>query len=215
MPEPLLPPIVLARRTGDEPLHKDGELLPFNLLDFWQWSASDPVSNTTRGRLAEFIVATALGVDVLGVRSEWDAFDLTTPAGLKIEVKSAAYIQTWHQTRLSSIVWNTPRTRYWDATTNIQSGESRRHADVYVLALLEHQNKATIDPLNASHWCFVVVPTCFLDVRTRSQHSITLPSLKTLAHPVSYSELSAAVQQAGQVQRNAVQRINLDRATKE
>jgi hypothetical protein len=30
------------------------------------------LSNATRGRLAEFIVATALRVNVSGVRNEWD-----------------------------------------------------------------------------------------------------------------------------------------------
>ena len=36
MPEPLLPPLVLARRTGEEPLHKDGELrlrIPLKVTD--------------------------------------------------------------------------------------------------------------------------------------------------------------------------------------
>jgi len=43
--------------------------------------------------LAEYLVATVLGLNQ-GVRNEWDAYDLETEAGLKIEVKSAAYIQS-------------------------------------------------------------------------------------------------------------------------
>ena len=39
----------------------------FALLNFWQWTASDLVSNSTRGVLAEFLVARALGLDT-GVR---------------------------------------------------------------------------------------------------------------------------------------------------
>ena len=204
MTEAPLPPLIVSRRTGHEPLHVNGQALPFDLLDFWQWSVSDLVSNVTRGRLAEFIVATGLGIDVTGVRNEWDAFDLTTSSGLKVEVKSAAHVQSWHQARLSNIVWRTPRTRAWDAATNRQSIESRRQADVYVLALLDHQDKPSIDPLNTAQWCFFVLPTRALDARTRNQHSITLPSLRTLAgSPVSYSELSAAVDRAGQAQRGA------------
>jgi hypothetical protein len=200
MPEPL-PPLPVTPRTGAEPLHLDGRPLPFHLLDFWQWSGSDLVSNVTRGRLAEFIVATALGIDVSGVRNEWDAFDLITPTGIKVEVKSAAYVQSWFQARLSDIEWRTPRTRAWDAATNQWSPEFRRQADVYVLALLQHQNKPTVDPLNIAHWCFWVLPTSVLDSRQRSQHSITLNSLKSLAgEPVPYSRLLAAVNQAGGVQ---------------
>jgi hypothetical protein len=205
MPEPL-PPITVARRTGDEPFHTGSKNLPVNLLAFWQWSTSDLVSNVTRGRLAEFIVATALGIDVSGVRNEWDAFDLINSSGLKIEVKSAARVQSWYQSRLSDIVWRTPRTRAWDAATNHWSDESRRQADVYVLAFLHHENKSEIDPLNVDQWHFFVLPTCDLDSRTRSQHSITLRSVEAMVEGfVDYRGLAAAVAKAGDRQRAVVQ----------
>jgi hypothetical protein len=203
MPEPL-PYIAAVRRTGAEPFHTDGDPLPFDLLAFWQWSRSDLVSNVTRGRLAEFIVACALQVDISGVRNEWDAFDLITPSCLKIEVKSAAHVQSWHQSRPSDIVWRTPRARAWDAATNQQSTEARRQADVYVLAYLHHERKPTIDPLNTVQWSFFVLPTRLLDSRTRSQHSITLKTVRALGGGhVTYSGLSAAVAEAGQRQRAA------------
>ncbi len=205
MPDKPLPPIAVQRRTGQEAFHTDGRVLPHSLRNFWQWSVSDLVSNVTRGRLAEFIVATAVGIDVTGVRSEWDAFDLTTPSGLKIEVKSAAHIQSWYQARLSNIVWSTPTTRAWDAATNRLSTESKRQADVYVLALLHHQDKSSVDPLNTAQWSFFVLPTRVLDARTRSQRSIALRSLKALAgDPADWSQLSVAVERAGQEQRGAV-----------
>ena len=78
-----------TRKTGEERFHLSGQPTGPVLLDFWRWSVSDLVSNATRGRLAEYIVASALGL-ATGVRSEWDAFDLLTPAGLRIEVKSSA-----------------------------------------------------------------------------------------------------------------------------
>ncbi len=205
MPDTPLPAHVAFRHTGAESLHVNGQGVPFDVLSFWQWSASDLVSNVTRGTLAEFIIATALGIDINVIRRDWDAYDLTTPEGLKVEVKSAAYVQSWHQTKLSNIMWRTPRTRAWDAESNRQDDESRRQADVYVLALLHHQDKSTIDPLNLAQWYFFVLPSLSLDRRTRSQHSITLPSLITLAGPpVSYAELSAAVDRAGQAQRETV-----------
>jgi hypothetical protein len=199
-----LPALRVTRKTGMEALHLGGKVLPVTLLSFWQWSASDLVSNVTRGRLAEFIVATALGIDTSGVRNEWDAFDLVTRTGIKLEVKSSAHVQSWYQARLSSIVWRTPRTRAWDATTNVFSKDSRRQADVYVMALLQHREKESIDPLNLDQWCFFVVATRVLDARTRSEHSITLKSLEALGNAVSYSGLSAAVEQAGKIERDAV-----------
>ena len=56
----------------------------------------------------------------------------------------------------------------------------RRHADVYVFALLAHQDKASVDPLDLAQWKFYVLPTSTLDSRNRSQYSITLKSLSTL-----------------------------------
>ena len=199
MSEPL-PSLTVIRKTGSESLHHGNAVTPHSLLSFWQWSGSDLVSNVTRGRLAEFIVATALGVDTSGVRNEWDAFDLLTPGRIKIEVKSAAYVQTWHQERLSEIVWRVPATRAWNSATNTQSNELRRQADVYVLALLDHTDKPTIDPLNLDHWQFYVLPTSVLDARVRSQHSITLNSVRDYSAPVVYSNLAEEVERAARVQ---------------
>ena len=72
------------------------------------------------------------------------------------------------------------------------------------MALLHHEDKLTIDPLKLAQWLFFVVPTKVLNARKRSQHSITLSSLQALGPGVSYSELKAAVIQAGLVQSGAV-----------
>jgi len=187
--------LTIARKVGKERFHINGNKLDFDVLSFWQWSSSDLISNATRGIVAEYIVARGLGLAERGVRDGWAAFDLETPSGIKVEVKSAAYIQSWHQKRLSSITFMTPKTRAWDADTNIQSSESKRQADVYVFALLAHTDKTTIDPLNLDQWRFYVLPTATLDERTRSQHSITLRSLEKLcSEAITYAGLSKAVE---------------------
>ena len=187
--------LAITRKEGTEPFHLNGEALGFDLLSFWRWSTSDLVNNAARGIVAEYIVARALGLGEGGVRDGWAAFDLETPSGIKIEVKSAAYVQSWHQKQLSSIAFVTPKTRDWDAETNIQSHESKRQADIYIFALLAHTDKATIDPLNLDQWRFYVLPTTVLDARKRSQHSITLKSLEGLCpRAVTYAELPKAVE---------------------
>ena len=184
-------------KSGSEPIHTEGQPTGRTLLDFWQWSASDLVSNATRGVLAEFLVAMALGVPPDQPREEWAAWDLTTPEGIKVEVKSAAYVQSWSQKELSKITFNTPKTRAWVVESNQQSREIRRQADVYVLCLLAHKDKTTINPLDLSQWEFFVLPTSVLDERTRSQHSITLPSLLRLHGPgIFHTGLRAAVSRA-------------------
>lgn len=184
-------------KTGRERFRTDDQVLDFSLCDFWRWSMSDLVSNATRGRLAEFIVAKALSISTETVRDEWGAYDLETPEGIKVEVKSAAYIQSWHQSRFSAISFRTPKTLAWDSETNRQDKQAKRQADVYVFALLSHQEKPTINPLNIRQWQFFVVPTAVLNARTRSQHSITLRTLEVLAGGcVLYEGLRSAVIQA-------------------
>jgi hypothetical protein len=137
------------------------------------------------------------------VRHEWAAFDLETPEGVRVEVKSAAYLQRWHQDQLSSISFGVPKTRAWDPRTNRMSDEVVRQAQVYVFALLAHQDKSTVDPLSLDQWVFYVLPTTVLDNRTRSQHSITLRTLQSISGGlVAYQDLRAVIMQAHIAQAN-------------
>jgi len=186
-----------VRKSGTERFHDAGKALSFDVRSFWRWSTSDLLSNATRGVLAEYIVARALDASPDGVRDEWAAVDLLTQDGIKIEVKSAAFLQSWHQTEMSRISFRTPKTHAWDPDTSRQSETASRQADAYVFALLAHKDKPTVDPLDLSQWVFYVLPTSVLDQRTRSQHSITLPTLQRLAgQGVRYSELAAVVRTA-------------------
>ena len=94
----------LKRKTGSEPFHNNGTKLSFSLLDFWQWYASDLLNNSTRGILAEYLVTKAIDSSDKP-RKEWDTYDVLTKEGLKIEVKSASYIQSWDQKDFSKIAF--------------------------------------------------------------------------------------------------------------
>lgn len=187
-----------SRKTGIEPLIAGGQRLGPTLADFWSWSMSDLVDNTARGVLAEFIVATALGIPTEGVRESWAPWDLTTLDGVRIEVKSAAYLQSWSQKELSKISFNTPKTLAWDADTALFADVAQRQAHVYVFALLTHTDKATLNALDLDQWEFYVLPTRVLDARTRSQHSITLRTLAGLSSNVRFADLRTAVRSAAE-----------------
>ena len=129
-----------------------------------------------------------------GVRDGWAAYDLETSDGIKVEVKSAAYVQGWHQEKLSSISFGISKTRRWNDETNKTAQESRRQADVYVFALLAHQDKATIDPLNLDHWHFYSLPAATLNSKAGSQYSISLKTLQKLSgSAVNYKDLGSQV----------------------
>src|SRR5438034_2651817 len=132
---------------GSERFRSCAGVLSFDVLQFWRWSSSDLVSNATRGRLAEFIVAKALDIDTSGVRDEWAPYDLVTPEGVRVEVKSCAYLQSWTQRAPSTVLFSVRAARAWDPDSNCQAPAATRESDVYVFALLAHLEKSTLDPL--------------------------------------------------------------------
>lgn len=183
----------VARKLGTEQFHAEGRELGFDLLQFWRWCSSDLVNNTMRGVLAEYLVASDLGV-ADGTRIEWDAYDLKTQNGIKIEVKSAAYLQSWQQTRLSPISFGIQPTIGWDGSTNEYSTERKRQADVYVFAVLKHRDKQTLDPLNVQQWDFYVLPTSTLDAKVADQKTLSLSRLLELG-PIkaSFGQIASAI----------------------
>ncbi len=183
----------VERKTGSERFHANGQALPFDVLTFWRWSSSDLVNNAMRGVLAEYLVACDLGVTD-GTRVEWDAYDVQTKQGIKVEVKSAAYLQSWHQKQLSAISFDIRPTTGWDANSNTTSAIRKRQADVYVFALLKHQDKATLDPLNVEQWTFYVLPAAVLDLKMPNQKRVSLTTLERLGPTkAKFGELASSI----------------------
>lgn len=184
--------LVVHRRGGDEPIRVDGEVAA-TLRDFWSWACSDLSNNTMRGVLAEYLVAMALGA-AGGTRTEWDAVDIRTAEQWRIEVKSAAYVQSWAQSKPSEISFSIAPATGWDAQTDLTPADVLRPSDVYVFCLLHHLDKQTLDPLDLCQWTFYVLSTKVLDDRCPGQKTIRLSSLERL-HPVhtDFSGLGDAV----------------------
>ena len=177
------------RLKGNEKFLFDGKELPLlkaSVIDFWSWANSDILNNTTRGVLAEFLVARALSLDSTSLRREWDAYDLLY-GGTRIEVKSSAYVQVWNEENKLS----TP-----------QFSISSRKCDVYVFCLLSEQKKEKTDPLNLSQWRF-----CVVDIDTiiekldkdkeKPQKTIRKRPIedKLGGNWIEYGELKAAIEQ--------------------
>jgi hypothetical protein len=185
--------LTVTRRTGAEPFHVAGRATDFNVLSFWQWACSDLCGNTLRGLIAEYLVAQALSVSG-GHRVEWDAFDVATPDGPKVEVKTSAYAQTWKQKKHSRIVFDIGAKRAWDAASSTTSESRLRSADVYVFAVHAHKDKATLDPLDLTQWHFYVLPTRALEEKCPTKNSIALSSLLDLgATKVEFDGLREAI----------------------
>jgi hypothetical protein len=172
-------------RTGQGNCSSDegSAMSRLNKQEFWEWAYGDLLTNTTRGVLAEYIVAKALGIRDTK-RVEWDPYDLEID-GVKVEVKSAAYVQTWKQTQLSKIVFGIRPAK----------ASAKRCADVYVFCVLE--DREPVDPLDVEQWTFYVLSTNELNRKFPGQRTIRLGPLKDLgAHPCTYDELKAAIDAA-------------------
>lgn len=190
------PPLPVSRKQGSETVHDAGQQYDATTLDFWRWSVSDLVSNATRGILAEFLVASALG-QTQGVRDEWDPYDLKTEQGVKVEVKSAAYLQSWSQPRLSAIRFGIGPSQFWDKTIGKFKEGRYRQSDVYVFCLLHHKDKPSVDPLNLAQWTFYVVATSTLNAKFAEQKTVGLNRLlKVQYSDATYDTLPAAIDEA-------------------
>ena len=184
-------------RTGGEPVAEGA-----TLRDFWRWMGSDLVTNTMRGTFAEFLVALAVGT-AGGVREEWASHDVEAEGGVKIEVKTSAYLQYWSQEALSTPTFDIAPKKAWDPDTGRYSGEQKRWSNVYVFCLHHHQDKLTLEPLDLSQWTFFVLATARLDAERGEQKSIGLGGLQELgAEQVSFEGIAEAVREAARPSRN-------------
>ena len=138
-----------------------------DLSAFYRWNSGNLLENRTRGAFAEWLVHQALGIES-EFREEWAPVDAVID-DITMEIKSAAYEQSWEQAAPSRIVF--PITQ--------------RVAQLYVFCLLSGR-----EPADTNTWTFWVVPTSALP----QQESISLESLKALAgESIGYEELAATV----------------------
>ena len=188
------PLISVEKLAGNECFYRENGEINKTIGEFWQWFGSDLTNNVIRGALAEFIVASALNIDD-GVRDVWSPFDLLTKENIKIEVKSAAYLQTWFQKSYSVISFDIGQTRGYDAATNLYETEIKRQADFYVFCLLHFKNKSTLNPMNLDQWEFYILPTHVLNEKHLNQSKIRLSSLLKLnPQKVAYEEIADCIE---------------------
>jgi hypothetical protein len=168
--------------------------LDTTVADFWRWAFSDLRDNTTRGILAEFLVAKAVG-DQREMRIGWDNFDAQTPDGTTIEVKCSAFLQSWVQKRHSDLVFGRLSAREFDATCNEYSMDVRIRADVFVFAVQTQREPASYDVLDISHWEFWVVSAS--TIRERAGKTVGISWVRQHARgPLPYGDLANAIHAA-------------------
>lgn len=148
------------------------------------------VSNAFRGTLVEAIIAEALEPEWRWCADGWGAFDFEGPNGIGLEVKQSAARQSWHEPTDKECV---PRfdiaERSWQWRDNAWHEERGRAAAIYIFAHHPVFDPALADHRDPLQWDFYVLATTKLP----AQKSIGLSGVRSLAAPVSFADLKAAV----------------------
>jgi hypothetical protein len=172
-------------------LQGDAEISePVGMLDFWRWAFSDLLEDTLKGLFAEWMVGHLLALPMpSGGRPGYGNFDLTSLGGLRIEVKSSAFWQSWKLRDQLGVPKPEPDggwkpvpedsirfggLRAADAVdrANAQSGYK---ADVYVFCFQRETDPKRWDALNLDQWEFY-----FLSREELEQLGVATLSLKKL-----------------------------------
>lgn len=175
----MLDELKTKRKSGKEKFTFKGKQIEnATITDFWKWYCSDLINNALRGNLAEYIVAMSLG-QKKNIQIGWAAWDLTYK-GIKIEVKSSAYIQSWFQNNFSKITFGIGKSRTWDNQTNKLDDILERQADIYVFAILNYKDQKTIDPLKLDQWIFYVLDTKTINKELKNAKTVGIATLKRI-----------------------------------
>lgn len=187
--------LVEDRKTGQEGIFDGQGKTVATIQEYWQWAYSSLLGNTERGNFAEYLVAVALGI-ADNTRIEWDKYDLKSPSGITVEVKSSGYLQTWNQKKLSKPIFSIRPTMAWDYETNQYEETSKRQAEVYVFCIHNYKKKDEgLNPLDLNQWEFYVLPTKVLDETMPTQKTINLDRVKSLgAINASFGELRDVIE---------------------
>lgn len=165
--------------------------LDASVLDFWRWAFSDLRDNTTRGILAEFLVARAVGDD-RGIRVGWDNFDAVAQDGTQIEVKCSAFLQSWPQKRPSDLVFGRLTSREWNARLNEYADARTVHADVFVFAVQMQTEPSDYNMLDLRDWSFWVIGREGLEAE--AVRSVGIAWVKRNATgPIPYDKLASTI----------------------
>ncbi len=155
--------------------------------DFWEWGFSDLLQNTTRGVLAEYIVAFLLGIDK-EPRNPWDAYDLKLKEGRTIEIKTMSKLQAWVQKKLSDPKVVLAPTRKWDPKTGITEKLSTFNAGLYIFCYFKADNHKEADPLNLKQWEFFIFTKKQIKKILSGQKSISLKRILGLGIEPIYAD---------------------------
>lgn len=125
--------------TGKEKFIFNDQEQGFDMLDFWRFHYSNIYD--IQGRIAEFIVAKALGIHTSQNDQYWTLWDMTYK-DIKVEVKETSYYHSFNEKGKYSNYRSFGIGMAHGSYDETKSGntEYKRQSDVYIFCLLFRQN---------------------------------------------------------------------------
>jgi hypothetical protein len=164
-----------------------------SVSDFWRWAFSDLLQNTTRGVLAEYMVAVLLGVDNKP-RNPWESFDIELPDGRRVEVKTMSHLQAWGQKQLSvPRVVLSPK-RFFEPETGRMESVPSLNADLYIICYFTAVEHSTANTMDIEQWRFFVLTRIQVESILRKTKSVSLKMLEAMKiKKLEAAELTATI----------------------
>ena len=177
------------------------------VVDFWQWAYGDLMEDTVKGVFAEWIVHKLLGVHSPR-RVSWANSDVITPTGVRFEIKSTAFWQSWklrnergnievkpkHSTPLDDRKIRFQGLKARDSTSPAFSDPRTFKSHFYIFAFQNERNPSNWNALDLAQWEFYLVNVTELE--RLGWASISLATLRSKFQCLSAPELSEAGRKA-------------------
>lgn len=156
------------------------------------------INNAHRGDLVEIMVLAALGDGWELVGLGWHPWDLQRGKGpnrVRIQVKQAAALQLWGETKDMSVNfgWKDQAPRYFERDNPDEAIEKQGYfCELIVVGIHLEKNRDVADQVDPNQWQFCVIPTKELP---QKQGSMKLEKVLERWPAVKYGELRQRVAQ--------------------
>ena len=178
------------RLIGNEKFTLNDEELDLSILDFWRWHFCDRFD--LQDKMAEYIVAKALGLEKAYNIRNWTLFDILYREK-RIEVKETSYYHSWQtDEEPKSKQRNFGITKAHTEYQNSYSPLARQN-DIYVFCLKTGNTKSESDPLKLENWEFYIIPTSTINAECGDAKSVSLSRIRNMTDKVGYVDIRKTV----------------------
>jgi hypothetical protein len=173
----------------------DGE--QHTVLDFWRWSFSDLCDDALKGQFTEWLVTLLLGIPCKR-HLHWENTDFETETGVRIEVKSSSYWQSWKlwgnggKPRPVRVSGKMEELRISFAglkvRDNTQGSLPEFRSDLYIFAFQAQRDPRLWNALDLGQWEFYMLTKA--EMKSIGSGKISLSTVRSKAGaPMTASEL--------------------------